>query len=149
MPDKLWAGRAAKDIDEVAAKLNASIGFDSRMYFEDIEGSMAHAAMLGAKGIISREDADAILEGLGKILDDIDAGALKIDGSCEDIHTFVEAELTARIGEAGKRLHTARSRNDQVATDLRLYLRTKTEDVVGLIKAVAAVLCERAVECRA
>ena len=149
MPDKLWAGRAAKDVDEVAAKLNASIGFDSRMYFEDIEGSMAHAAMLGAKGIISREDADAILEGLGKILDDIDAGALKIDGSCEDIHTFVEAELTARIGEAGKRLHTARSRNDQVATDLRLYLRTKTEDVVGLIKAAAAVLCERAVECRA
>ena len=149
MPDKLWAGRAAKDVDEVAAKLNASIGFDSRMYFEDIEGSMAHAAMLGAKGVISREDADAILEGLGKILDDIDSGALKIDETCEDIHTFVEAELTARIGEAGKRLHTARSRNDQVATDLRLYLRTKTEDVVGLIKAVAAVLCDRAVECKA
>ena len=149
MAEKLWAGRAAKDIDELAAKLNASIGFDKRMYAEDIEGSMAHAAMLGATGIISREDSDTIIEGLGRILDDIDAGVLEIDMTCEDIHTFVEQELTARIGEAGKRLHTARSRNDQVATDLRLYLRNQTLELKRLILDLISVLRDRAVECRA
>ena len=111
---KLWAGRFQKEIDQKTNDFNSSISFDSRMYREDIEGSIAHATMLGACGIIEEGEADAICAELQKILDDIDSGALLIDPAAEDIHTFVEGELTKRLGAAGKRLHTARSRNDQV-----------------------------------
>ena len=117
---KLWTGRFSKEIDPITNDFNSSISFDSRMYVEDIKGSIAHATMLNAQGIISDEDFDKITGGLSGILSDIQAKKLDIDPNAEDIHTFVEGELTARIGDAGKRLHTARSRNDQVALDLRM-----------------------------
>ena len=120
---KLWAGRTSGVIDQAADDFNSSIRFDSRMYREDILGSIAHAHMLGARGIISEKDMEAIVEGLGDILEGIEKGTIPIDPHAEDIHSFVEGELTRRIGEPGKRLHTARSRNDQVAQDVRLYLR--------------------------
>ncbi len=128
---KLWQGRFHKQLDEAADAYNSSIPFDKRMYREDITGSMAHAAMLGAKGIISREDSEKIIDGLSGILAEIDSGELEIDLSAEDIHTFIEGELTARIGDAGKRLHTARSRNDQVALDIRLYLRGSCDHIIA------------------
>ena len=140
---KLWTGRFKKQLNEAADAYNSSIGFDRRMYREDITGSIAHAKMLGAQGIISPEDAESIVKGLEGILADIDSGRLEIDLSAEDIHTFIEAELTDRIGDAGKRLHTARSRNDQVALDIRLYLRSACGDVIEKLRAlclVAAVL---------
>ena len=112
---KLWKGRFQKEADPKTNDFNSSISIDSRMYREDIEGSMAHATMLGACGIIEKGESEKIVEGLQGILADLDSGALMIDPDAEDIHTFVEGELTARIGDAGKRLHTARSRNDQVA----------------------------------
>ena len=112
---KLWKGRFQKEADPKTNDFNSSISVDSRMYREDIEGSMAHATMLGACGIIEKGESEKIVEGLQGILADLDSGALMIDPDAEDIHTFVEGELTARIGDAGKRLHTARSRNDQVA----------------------------------
>ena len=136
----LWGGLVA----DTAKQLNSSIGFDCRMWREDITGSLAHAAMLGANGIISPEDAEAIRAGLQGILQDIESGALEIDMTAEDIHTFVEMELTKRIGDAGKRLHTARSRNDQVATDLRLYLRGQIDETIGLVKAAVAALRDQA-----
>ena len=120
---KLWKGRFQKEADPKTNDFNSSISVDSRMYREDIEGSMAHATMLGACGIIEKGESEKIVEGLQGILADLDSGALMIDPDAEDIHTFVEGELTARIGDAGKRLHTARSRNDQVALDVRLTLR--------------------------
>ena len=138
--NNLWGGLVA----DTAKKLNSSIPFDCRMWREDITGSLAHAAMLGIQGIISPEDAKAIREGLESIRDDIDSGALAIDMTAEDIHTFVEMELTKRIGDAGKRLHTARSRNDQVATDLRLYLRGQIDETVSLVKGLVAALREQA-----
>ena len=119
---KLWAGRTGGDVDERLSAINNSIGFDSRMYRQDITGSIAHATMLGRVGVITPEESAQIVEGLKGILADIDSGALEIDMTCEDIHTFVEATLTQRIGTAGKKLHTARSRNDQVALDIRMYL---------------------------
>ena len=119
---KLWKGRFQKEADPKTNDFNSSISVDSRMYREDIEGSMAHATMLGACGIIEKGESEKIVEGLQGILADLDSGALMIDPDAEDIHTFVEGELTARIGDAGKRLHTARSRNDQVALDVRLTL---------------------------
>ena len=128
--NNLWGGAVA----EAARALNASIGVDSRMWREDITGSLAHAAMLTRQGILSEADGAAIQAGLEGILADIESGALAIDMSAEDIHTFVEMTLTARIGEAGKRLHTARSRNDQVATDLRLYTRGRIDELLGLIR---------------
>ncbi len=143
---KLWAGRAAEDTAKVADDFNSSIAVDSRMYREDITGSMAHAAMLSACNIISPADADAIIEGLESILTDLDEGTLKIDMEAEDIHMFVEQVLTERIGDVGKRLHTARSRNDQVAVDLRMYLRSQTEAVVEKLKALLAVVAEKAEE---
>ena len=112
---KMWAGRTAGVTDPVADDFNSSIRFDSRMYREDITGSMAHAAMLGAQHILPSADADAIIDALQGILDDLDSGVLTFDPACEDIHMFVEQVLTARIGDLGKKLHTARSRNDQVA----------------------------------
>ena len=144
--DKMWAGRFAKALDSQADDFNSSIRFDSRMYKQDIKGSMAHAAMLSARGIISADDADAIIAGLETILEDITAGTLPIDDAAEDIHMFVEAELTKRIGDAGKRLHTARSRNDQVALDTRLYLRDEIKEIVSLTLSLIEVLTDRAEE---
>lgn len=141
---KMWAGRTAGVTDPVADDFNSSIHFDSRMYREDITGSMAHAAMLGAQHILPSADADAIIDALQGILDDLDSGALAVDPTCEDIHMFVEQVLTARIGDLGKKLHTARSRNDQVALDLRMYLRRETQEIIALTKDVLAALVEQA-----
>ncbi len=141
---KLWAGRFSKEVDSKVNDFNSSISFDSRMYREDIEGSIAHATMLGEQEIISDGDAMQIIAGLKQILADIEAGALVIDPEAEDIHTFVEGELTARIGDAGKRLHTGRSRNDQVALDLRLYLKKQVDLLYGETKALCEVVAKQA-----
>ena len=138
---KLWAGRFSKEVDKKTNDFNSSISFDARMYNEDIEGSIAHATMLCNQGIIAEEDKEKIITELKKIRDEISSGELVIDPDAEDIHTFVEGELTKRIGSAGKRLHTARSRNDQVALDIRLYLRKECvsleENIRKLIKVIA------------
>ena len=131
---KMWTGRTDGVTDKIADDFNSSIKFDCRMYKQDITGSMAHAAMLGAKGIISKDDADLLIDGLSGVLADIESGKLEIDMTCEDIHMFVEQELTARLGDVGKKLHTARSRNDQVALDMRMYLREETEKTIEKIK---------------
>lgn len=141
---KLWAGRFQKETDDRVNSFNTSLPFDNRMYAHDIEGSMAHAKMLAATGIIAAEDTEKILEGLQGIRADIESGKLTMDNDAEDIHMFIEAELTARIGDAGKRLHTARSRNDQVAVDLRLYLRDAIAELSGLLKALIEVLLTKA-----
>ena len=141
---KMWAGRTDGTTEQLADDFNSSIGFDSRMVKEDITGSMAHAMMLGATGIISKEDADTLIAGLEQILADIDSGALTIDMSCEDIHMFVEEVLTARLGDVGKKLHTARSRNDQVALDLRMYLRGQIDGMIASLKAFIGVLADQA-----
>ncbi len=143
---KIWQGRMESTLDSAADDFNRSIRFDSRMYREDITGSIAHAEMLARRGIITREDADAIENGLAEILRDIEDGKLSIDPMAEDIHSFVEAELTDRIGEPGKRLHTARSRNDQVALDLRLYLRKRCGDVKEQLRELTRTLCRKAEE---
>ncbi len=141
MADKMWAGRFLKESDALADDFNSSIHFDSRMYKNDIEGSVAHATMLAAEGIIPKNASEHIIEGLLSILDDINSGALEFDPAAEDIHMFVEAELTRRIGDEGKMLHTARSRNDQVALDIRLYLRDEAKEVMALLKeAISAIL---------
>lgn len=140
MAVKMWAGRTAGATDKLADDFNSSIRFDQRMYREDIEGSMAHAAMLGAKGIIAQSEADALIEGLGGILADIESGSLEINPDSEDIHMFVEQVLTERLGDVGKKLHTARSRNDQVALDIRMNLRRETETIIALIRDVASAL---------
>ena len=144
MSEKLWAGRFSKALSEDANDYNASIRFDQRMVREDLTGSMAHAAMLGATGIITGDEADLIVKTLGEMLSDIENGKLEIDLSCEDIHTFNEQELTRRIGNTGKKLHTARSRNDQVALDIRLYLRNRCEEVTALLKQLITIICEKA-----
>ena len=144
--EKMWAGRFVGALDKEADDFNSSISFDSKMYREDIRGSMAHAAMLSAQNIISAEDADKIIAGLESILADLESGALMFNLDCEDIHMFVEAELTERIGDAGKKLHTARSRNDQVALDVRLYLRRRTEEIIELVKKLIGVICDKAEE---
>lgn len=141
---KLWTGRFSKEIDKKTNDFNSSISFDQRMYKEDIQGSMAHAAMLGAQGINSKEDTDKILDGLQGILDDIESGSLVIDPEAEDIHTFIEGELTSRIGDSGKRLHTSRSRNDQVALDIRLTLSNECEEVLLKLYELIEVLCKKA-----
>ena len=140
--NKMWAGRTAGALDRVADDFNSSIAVDKRMYRQDIEGSMAHAAMLGAKGIIAAADSALIIDTLGAILADIDAGKLEISPDAEDIHMFIEAELTARIGDVGKRLHTARSRNDQVALDLRLYLRAACGEIDEKLRTLIAAVLE-------
>ena len=138
--DKMWAGRFSKALDKEADDFNSSIHFDCRMYKQDITGSMVHAMMLKNKGIITAIEYSQILNGLTSILEDIDNGKLSFDMDAEDIHMFVEAELTKRIGDAGKKLHTARSRNDQVALDIRLYLANECEEIgallLNLIKAI-------------
>ena len=141
---KLWTGRFKKELDPRTNDFNRSLPFDSRMYRQDIEGSIAHAKMLGKCGIITKEDCGKIVEGLKGILDDIENGKLIFDDVSEDIHTFVEAELTARIGDAGKRLHTARSRNDQVALDIRLYLRDECNTLIEMLKEYVSVLSQKA-----
>ena len=143
---KMWAGVTAGVTDSIADDFNSSIRFDCKMYKEDITGSMAHAAMLGGKGIISRKDAEILIDGLQGILDDLNSGALRFDMSCEDIHMFVEQELTARIGDVGKKLHTARSRNDQVALDLRMYLRSQVDEIGALVKDVIEAILLKAEE---
>lgn len=141
---KLWAGRTEANTDQLADDFNSSIAVDSRMYKADIAGSMAHAAMLGAKGIIGEDEASQIIDGLQGILDDLDSGALKIDMSCEDIHMFVEQILTERLGDVGKKLHTARSRNDQVALDFRIYLRGEIDEIKEKICSLTRAACNLA-----
>ena len=143
---KMWAGRTSGETNKLADDFNSSIGVDSKMYRQDILGSMAHASMLGAKNIIEKSEADAIIDGLGGILNDIDSGKLAFDMTCEDIHMFIEQELTSRIGDLGKKLHTARSRNDQVALDLRMYLRDEAAELTELIKNLIAALTDKAEE---
>ena len=141
---KMWAGRTDGATEQIADDFNSSIHFDSRMYKQDITGSMTHAAMLAAQGIISQADADTLIAGLEQILTDIDSGALPIDMTCEDIHMFVEQELTNRLGDVGKKLHTARSRNDQVALDIRLYLRDEIAEISGLTRQLIAAVTDKA-----
>ena len=141
---QLWKGRFQKALSKTTNDFNSSISFDSRMYKEDIEGSIAHSKMLGECGIISKEEADKIGEGLREILSDIESGKLQIDMEAEDIHTFIEGELTARLGDTGKRLHTARSRNDQVAVDIKLYLKNQVDEIAALIEALLLVICSKA-----
>ncbi len=140
--EKLWTGRFKKTLDEAANAFNASISVDSRMYREDVTGSIAHAKMLAACGIITEADRDSIVAGLEGILADMESGALAPSPEAEDIHSFVEAELTKRIGDAGKRLHTARSRNDQVALDLRLYLRGRIDELSEAAKELISALLD-------
>ncbi|MGN1420465.1 MAG: argininosuccinate lyase [Eubacterium sp.] len=143
---QLWKGRFKKELAKETNDFNSSIKFDCRMFEEDIKGSIAHATMLGATGIIDKSESDKIVKGLGEILDDIKSGKLEIDMEAEDIHTFVEGELTARLGQTGKRLHTARSRNDQVALDIRLVLRKEIDEISEKIKELISVLCNKAEE---
>ena len=141
---KMWAGRTSGITDSIADDFNSSIRFDCKMYQQDITGSMAHAAMLGAKNIISKQEAETLMDGLQGILDDLKSGALEFDFTCEDIHMFVEQVLTARLGDVGKKLHTARSRNDQVALDLRMYLREEVDEITELVKDVIEAILEQA-----
>ncbi len=141
---KLWQGRFQKEEDERVNDFNSSLPFDCRMYKQDITGSMAHAAMLGKTGIIPKEDSEAIIAGLKGILTDIESGALTFDNHAEDIHMFVEQVLTERIGDAGKRLHTARSRNDQVALDMRLYVTDSLGTVREKVLHLMDVILEKA-----
>ena len=141
---KLWSGRFSSDTDALTDELNASIAFDKRLYKEDIQGSLAHASMLGRQGIISADEAEKIKDGLKDILADIEAGNFEFRLSDEDIHMSIEAELTRRIGDAGKRLHTARSRNDQVALDFRLYLKKEITGITSGVLNLIDVLAELA-----
>ena len=126
---KLWKGRFSKAATSSADEFNASIGFDQRLYQEDIAGSIAHAKMLGKQGIISDDEAELIIKTLEQIKDDIEAGKVEFTIESEDIHMNIETILTERIGDVGKKLHTARSRNDQVAVDFRLYLKKETGEI--------------------
>lgn len=141
---QLWQGRASKAVDSRVNDFNSSIRFDARMIEQDIQGSMVHSAMLGRQGIISAQDVEDIHKGLQGILEDLHSGALEIDPAAEDVHTFVEQTLTAWVGDAGKRLHTGRSRNDQVALDLRLNLREASCHLQGQIKELIETLCAQA-----
>ena len=143
---KMWAGRTSAATDKIADDFNSSIAVDSRMYRQDITGSMAHAAMLAACSIVSQEDADTMIEALEGILNDLDSGKLAVDENAEDIHMFVEQVLTERIGDVGKRLHTARSRNDQVALDVRMYLRDETGKLIEKLRSLLSVIADKAEE---
>ena len=146
---KLWAGRTEAETAKLADDFNSSIAFDSRMAQQDITGSMAHAAMLGAKGIITQDEADTLIDGLNTILEDLASGSLTIDPAAEDIHMFVEQVLTQRLGDVGKKLHTARSRNDQVALDFRMYLRDEIDELTDLTGTLASIICDKAEEYKA
>jgi argininosuccinate lyase len=143
---QLWQGRFKKSLSKTTNDFNSSISFDSRMFKEDIEGSIAHATMLGETGIIKKEESAHIVQGLKGILEDLLNGSLQFDMECEDIHTFIEGELTRRIGDDGKRLHTARSRNDQVAVDIKLYLRNEVQEIIDLLKGLIKVIASKAQE---
>ena len=146
MEEKLWGGRFSAKTDKKVDDFNSSIRFDQRMYASDIEGSIAHATMLGKQGIIPAEDADLIVKTLKEIKEDIDAGKVEFLIDAEDIHMNIEKILTDRIGQVGKRLHTGRSRNDQVALDIRLYLRDEGKEIEGYIKNLLKVLVKLASE---
>lgn len=137
---KLWGGRFTKETDKLVYNFNASISFDQKFFRQDIQGSIAHATMLGAQGIISKDDSEKIVAGLKSILEDIESGKLEITDEYEDIHTFVEANLIERIGDAGKRLHTGRSRNDQVALDMKLYTRDEIGNVDEELRELLQVI---------
>ena len=143
---KMWAGRTDGTTEKIADDFNSSIHFDSRMYRQDITGSMVHAAMLAKQGIITESDADTLIGGLEGILKDLDDRVLEFDWECEDIHMFVEQVLTQRLGDVGKKLHTARSRNDQVALDIRMYLRDEIDEITALTKALIAAITAKAEE---
>ncbi|MBP3559296.1 MAG: argininosuccinate lyase [Clostridia bacterium] len=144
--DKMWAGRFSKALDKEADDFNSSLHFDCKMFKQDIQGSIAHAQMLAKQGIITKNDCEEIIDGLSSILDDIIAGNLTFDSDAEDIHMFIESELTARKGDVGKRLHTARSRNDQVAVDIRLFLRDEAEKVNDLLYTLIEAIVNKAEE---
>lgn len=144
--NKLWAGRFSKQEDERVNDFNSSIAFDARMAQHDIQGSIAHATMLGRQGIIEPAEAELIVQGLEGIARDLQTGALAIDPTAEDIHMFIEAELTSRLGDTGKRLHTARSRNDQVALDIRLYLRDQCQEIHALLLSYLDALTDQAAQ---
>ncbi len=143
---KMWEGRTSGETSKIADDFNSSIKFDSKMYRQDITGSMAHAAMLSAQNIISAEESEKIIDCLGEILAEIESGKLSVDMTAEDIHMFVEQILTERIGDTGKKLHTARSRNDQVALDIRMYLRDEAEEISNLTKELISVIADKADE---
>ena len=142
----MWAGRFSKEVDEKVNDFNSSISFDARMYRHDIRGSMAHAQMLGEQGIIEKHESEKIIEGLKGILADLDSGALHFDPNAEDIHMFVEQVLTERLGDTGKRLHTARSRNDQVALDIKFYLKDECDEISKLTYELIETLIATAQE---
>ena len=146
MAEQLWKGRFSKAVDSRVNDFNSSIRFDQRMIAQDMRGSGVHATMLAKQGIISEKDCEDILNGLASIADDLVSGKLEIDPNAEDVHTFVEQTLTARIGDAGKRLHTGRSRNDQVALDIRLTLRDYSKTLQAYIVELVRVLCKKAAE---
>ena len=141
---KMWAGRTDGMTSKLADDFNSSIHFDSRMFRQDITGSMVHAAMLGAQGIITQAEAETIIDELSHILVELESGNLPFDMTCEDIHMFVEQVLTSRIGDVGKKLHTARSRNDQVALDFRMYLRDEIDEITALIQALIHTVTDKA-----
>ena len=141
---KMWAGRTDGKVDQIADDFSSSIHFDCRMYRQDIRGSMAHAAMLAKQGIISVKEGEELISGLAGILEDLENGSLQFDMSCEDIHMFVEQVLTERLGDLGKKLHTARSRNDQVALDIRMYLRDEIALFKEKTQTLLSVICEKA-----
>ncbi|MDP4121099.1 MAG: argininosuccinate lyase [Bacillota bacterium] len=143
---KLWTGRFQKELSKTTNDFNSSIPFDKRMYREDITGSIAHATMLGECGIIEKSESELICKELSAILSDIESGSLPIDMEAEDIHSFVEAELTKRLGDTGKRVHTARSRNDQVALDIRMYLKNEAAGIQKLLCDLISVICDKALE---
>ena len=142
--EKMWAGRFEKSLDKIADDFNSSLSFDCKMYKQDVLGSIAHATMLGACGVITELESQTLIDGLEGILVDIENGTLKFDTGAEDIHMFVEAELTKRLGDVGKKLHTARSRNDQVATDFKLYVKTELQVVAEMVESLIKVIVNKA-----
>ena len=141
---KLWAGRFQKETDTLVNDFNSSIGFDARLYEQDIRGSIAHAAMLGKTGVIEEHEAEKIIDGLTAILADIEDDKVEFSLDNEDIHMNIEALLTERIGQTGKRLHTARSRNDPVASDFRLYVKKEIPVIIGMLLDLEKVLVKKA-----
>ena len=140
---QLWGGRFTKETDQLVYNFNASISFDKKFYRQDMEGSMAHVKMLAKQGILTEDERDQILAGLEGILEDVENGTLEISHAYEDIHSFVEATLIDRIGEAGKKLHTGRSRNDQVALDMKLYTRDELIAIDGLVYDLLTTILKR------
>ena len=139
---QLWGGRFTKQTDQLVYNFNQSIGFDQKFFHQDVRGSRAHVQMLAKQQILTEAERDQILAGLDSIEKDVDEGVLAIGSTYEDIHSFVEAVLTERIGDAGKKLHTGRSRNDQVALDMRLYVRDEIDDTSELLLALLETICD-------